>query len=171
MAAAQGKADALTSFLKEAQEFPWIAHAGSPYEGAIVVGGVVEAWDDWSDKMFDVWRPRTELIEEMARSELGEAAIDQVFEVVAVTLSPAILRGLTSYFEGKTAGKKKVDVAIDDELYGELVDVMVRDMCWAAVETLLNRKGFFTRLVEYYREGRWPCSWDGSYPEGRVVLL
>jgi hypothetical protein len=60
---------------------------------------------------------------------------------------------------------------VDVGLYQELLDAMTRDLCWAGVEAVLDRRGFFTDLVEYYRAGRWPCAWDGEFPEGRVVLL
>jgi hypothetical protein len=59
----------------------------------------------------------------------------------------------------------------DLALRSEIVGAVVRDMSWAAIETALGQPGFFVSLVPVHRDGRWPCAWEGQYPEGRFVVL
>lgn len=48
---------------------------------------------------------------------------------------------------------------------------MKRDLAWACVEKVLDMPGFFTMLKEIYKEGYFPCSWNGAYPSGQAVVL
>jgi len=49
---------------------------------------------------------------------------------------------------------------------------MESDIAWAIVERLMKYSGFFGMLLDWYREGRWPCGWVGAaYPNGSVVVL
>jgi hypothetical protein len=163
--------EALTTFLQSLKDVAWLSHAGEPYEDGVVVADAVEGWDGWNEKMYDVWRPRTEALEDMARKELGDAGIDRVFEVVAQYLRPVFLEGLSDYFGRRSVDTEAMKGGVDAELYEDVLEAMTRDFCWASIEVILGKEGFFNDLVKYYRAGRWPCAWDGEYPKGRVVVL
>jgi hypothetical protein len=30
---------------------------------------------------------------------------------------------------------------------------------------------FWERVWEIYRQGAWPCGWEGEYPQGRIVIF
>jgi hypothetical protein len=165
------KSESLADFLESLKEIPWLSHAGEPYEDGIVVADAVEGWDGWNERMYEVWRPRTEALEDAARREIGDAGIDRIFEAVSQYLRPVFLEGLTDYFSRRPIDTAAMKDGADAELYEELLEAMTRDVCWAAIEAVLGRKGFFTDLVRYYRAGRWPCAWEGEYPKGRVVVL
>ena len=165
------KPESLADFLESLKEIQWLSRAGEPFEDGVVVADAVEGWEGWNEKMYDVWRPRTEALEEAARSAIGDAGIDRIFEVVSQYLKPVFLEGLSDYFGRRPVKTENAKDGVDAELYEEILEAMTRDVCWAAIESVLDRKGFFTDLVEYYRAGRWPCAWDGDYPEGQVVVL
>jgi hypothetical protein len=59
----------------------------------------------------------------------------------------------------------------DEAVFPDVMDSVKRDVCWAAVEEVIALPGFFSTLLSYYRRGRWVCSWDGNYPQGRPVVV
>lgn len=56
-------------------------------------------------------------------------------------------------------------------LENEMMDMVKRDLSWACIERALNIQGFFTTLLNVYKNGYFPCSWIGNYPKGQVVVL
>ena len=30
--------------------------------------------------------------------------------------------------------------------------------------------GFFLSLMEWYKRGHWPCGWEGTYPDGKLIV-
>jgi hypothetical protein len=163
--------EALASFLESVKDIQWLQHAEEPFESGVVVADVVEGWDGWNEKMLEVWLPRTKALENAARSEIGDEGIDLIFGLVSERLTPGLSKGLSDYFDRRPATTENKKAGVDVGLYQELQDAVTRDLCWAAIEAVLNRRDFFSELIGYYRAGRWPCAWDGEYPEGRVVVL
>ena len=92
--------------------------------------------------MLAVWLPRSERLEAVAVRALGDPAIESILARVATAIEPSVRAGVRTYF-GPEAG----------------------------VETALGQPQFFVSLVQVHREGRWPCAWEGRYPEGRFVVL
>lgn len=56
----------------------------------------------------------------------------------------------------------------------ELVDTPDRLIRGAAHEIMLadldSDLRFFQGLMPWFRQGHWPCGWEGSWPEGRLIL-
>ena len=58
-----------------------------------------------------------------------------------------------------------------DEKYEELADDVTADLCNCLESRAVqgNAPGFFEKLFDVYKQGLWPCGWDGNYPEGRFI--
>ncbi len=59
----------------------------------------------------------------------------------------------------------------ENGLEDEILDMVKRDVSWACIEKLLNIQGFFSTLLEIYKDGYVPCAWIGDYPNGKAVVL
>lgn len=96
--------------------------------------------------------------------KIGDDAIDDAFETVSAAIGDTVWEKF-----GEFIARQRLDneLAVCDELF----DRIERDMAWACVEKILDMPGFFTMLVEIYKEGYFPCSWNGEYPSGQAVVL
>lgn len=156
------------SFLKEIGDINWFIHAGEDSDKYTVVLSFTEAWDEWNDKMLEVWGKETHNIEKFAIDSIGDNMIDLIFERVAEETGPKIAEGLVKFQDRL----KKMD--LDSDTYGldyEIIDFIKRDIAWACVEVVIGKRGFFSKVLEVLSEGRWPCAWDRSYSLGRFVVM
>jgi hypothetical protein len=165
------EAGTLKTFLHSLEGLPWFSASGQRSVKYHVVPDAVVAWDDWNAPMLAVWLPRSEALEEHARSVIGDRSIEEVFTLTSERIGRPVQDGLREYFARRPEDTPNTECGADLGLRQEIADTVVRDLAWAAVETVLNRPAFFTSLVGVYREGRWPCSWEGEYPAGRFVVL
>ena len=160
----------LTDHVKSLASMPWFASAGMPSDRYRVAADAVVAWDDWSPQMVAVWVPSSERLEALAQGAIGDAAIDDIFKRIDAAIVPALEAGVRAYF-ARRPETRNTEAGADLGLRTEIVDVVIRDMSWAAIEAILEQREFYTSLMPVYGEGRWPCSWDGQYPRGRFVVL
>ncbi len=161
----------LAAFLKSVEDVPWFAQAGKPNDTYVVVPDAVVAWDKWNDRMLKTWLLESTPLEQIAKLFIGDAAIDEVFKRVSQSVQWPIRKGLDDYFGSRPETTPNTECGADLGLWPEILEFVERDVAWAAVETILAKDGFFNRVLEVHREGRWPCSWDGSYPNGRFAVL
>jgi len=165
----------LISFLKSVRDVAWFSHAGEPFENARVVHGMQIAWDREGNRMFEVWEQQIRALEAQAVESIGNQGIDEIFAAVSETIHASIYQGLTLYldriYREAHDEKQRRQRTFDDAVYPEVMDSVKRDLCWAGVEYVLQVHGFFSKLLEMYRQGRWICSWDGDYPQGQPVIL
>jgi hypothetical protein len=159
------------SFLQSLNSVAWFANSGRPSTTYHVVADAVVGWDDWNAAMLAVWLPRSERLEATAVRAIGDAAIESIFARVDSAIEPAVHAALRAYFARRPDETENTECGADLGLRPEIVGFVLRDMSWAAVETALGQPEFFVSLVPVYREGRWPCSWEGRYPQGRFVVL
>lgn len=161
----------LDTFLKSLDGVPWFSSAGTPSRTHHVAADAVVAWDDWNGEMMAIWPVRSERLEAMARETIGDPAIDHVFTRVADAVESQVRDGVRAYFARRPNSTENTDCGADSGLWPDIIDRVLRDVSWAAVETLLDQPEFYVSLVAVYREGRWPCSWKGRYPTGTFVVL
>ena len=161
----------LNVFLSTLDGIPWLAHAGEPLENAVVVPDVATGWDGWNGEMIDTWNPRSRALEKLAQKLIGDVEIDLIFSRVSAELDQPVWKGLRDYFDRRPNTNENTACGADLSLRPELHETIKRDLSWAAVEYVIQAQSFFTSLVVYYRAGRWPCSWQGQYPIGQIVLL
>jgi hypothetical protein len=159
--------DALTAFVVSIDDIPWLAHCGDPDESAIVAGDLVDAWDGWNAEMIAAWLPQSKQLEINAARELGEPGVDIVFDTVSRAIDVNLTAAMEWYFENRS----RDNTGADRGLWREWLDVMKRDLAWAAVERILIQPGFFTGLLRFYGAGRWPCAYEDGDTSKRIVLL
>lgn len=58
-------------------------------------------------------------------------------------------------------------------VYLEVVDDVAADLenCALGIAVYGPGESFFDLLWSVYRQGGWPCGWEGNYPEGRLVVF
>lgn len=165
----------LASYLESIRDIGWFSHASEPCSNARVVKAMQVGFDREGKKFLELWGYHTHALESRAQRSLGDAGIDRVFDAVSDAIGDPVYLGICSYFERVYHGQ--LDEAqiqqrmLDSAIYIEVFDSVKRDVAWAGVEYVLQEFGFFSGLLPLYRQGRWPCSWDGNYPEGRPVVL
>lgn len=161
----------LQAFLKDLEGVEWFSRAGEPSDTAVVASDAVVCWDDWNREMLAVWLPKTKALEQAARKEVGDSAIDEIFSAVSIAIDLSVRQGLEAYFNRRPANSGNTKTNADRGLWPEILDTVKRDISWAAIETIIDQRGFFTELLAVYRAGRWPCAWSGEYPDGQLVVL
>ena len=161
----------LEAFLQSLSDVAWVANAGLPSTKYHVAADAVVAWDDWNAAMLSVWLPRSERLEALAIAAIGDPAIESIFHRVDSAIEPSVHAAVRAYFARRPDTTENTECGADRALRPEIVGFVLRDMSWAAVETALGQPGFFVSLVPVHREGRWPCAWEGRYPEGCFVVL
>ncbi len=142
----------------------WFANSGTPTETYLLVRSVYDAYDNWNANYLSVWEPQIDLLEKLACEIIGDDAIDDIFETVSMALDEDIWNAWQSF---RVRGGLQEEGGLDEEI----ADMVKRDLCWAAVERALNKTGFFTALLEIYKDGYFPCGWDGEYPYGRAAIM
>lgn len=158
----------INDFIKDIESIKWLENAGEKSDKYTVILSFIEAWDGWNGKMLEVWTIESHNLEKVAVDLLGEEMIDLVFSKIAQTIGPQIEEGFFNFQE------RLEKAGLDSEEYGlgfEIIDFIKRDVAWTCVESIIERKGFFTKVLEVHFEGRWPCAWDGEYPSGRFAVM
>jgi hypothetical protein len=154
------------------KDIPWLVYAGEPYPSAIVVNDFVEGLDRWNEAMMEVWGKRTQALEEKAQHAIGDAAIDYIFDDISQTIQDDLYQGIEQYLYRQSQRHVNFDeTGVNSGVAVEVMFQIKRDMAWMAVEHILGELDFFTSLLLWYEQGRWPCSWSGDYPSGSIVLL
>lgn len=158
------KRDVSEKFVEEMKSTKWFGHGGEPCGKYLLVRSVYDAYDNWNAIYLNVWEPHTDALEKLAEEIIGGDAVDDIFETVSAALGDDIYRAW---------GEFRVRAGLEKEnaLDNEITDMVKRDLCWAAVEKALNKPGFFTGLLDVYRDGHFPCGWEGDYPEGRFAVM
>lgn len=161
----------LTEFLESIAEIKWLARCGEPQPGAIVATDLCNAWDGWGRHMTAIWSQATHSLECVAIDDLGTAIVDEIFASVSEETDESLRLAMERYFERRPLNSEVAEMNADRGLWPEWLDSIRRDLCWAAVENIMGRSGFFLGLLKYYRDGRWPCAWEDGDNSKRVVLL
>jgi hypothetical protein len=165
----------LYSFLEDVRHIDWLSHAGEASENIRVVENIQTACDREGARMHAVWEPQTHFIEAQAQGVLGDQEIDRIFATVSNAIHEDLYQKLCAYLDrtyGLSSDKERaLQRSVDESLFPEFMDSVKRDVCWAGVEYVIALRGFFSKLLMLYQQGRWPCSWDGDYPEGQPVVL
>jgi hypothetical protein len=155
----------LREFLRSIENVDWLGSATEPSPDVVVCSDFTDAWDVW--RRADVWAGQTHSLERRARESIGEKSIDDVFEVVSEYIRESVWQGIGRYLE---AHVRQGNISDEGLSYDVLEDIK-RDVSWAAIEALLDEQSFFHRLLAWYRQGRWPCGWNGDFPAGSLVVL
>lgn len=158
------KRDVSERFIEEIKSVKWFVHGGEETQKYLLVKSVYDAYDNWNAIYLSVWDPQIGALEKLAEAVIGSDAVDDIFETVSAALGEDLYQAWGEF--RRRAGLEEEN-ALDDEI----IDMIKRDLCWAAVERALGEKGFFTGLLEVYADGHFPCGWDGDFPYGRAAVM
>ena len=151
-------------FLNEIDTIDWFAHSGRPNEKYHMLFSLYEACDTWGKQYLQLWEPQICALEAVAVERIGDDTINEIFLTVSAEIGDIVWEKFGEYIERQHLGE---ELGVSYELH----DMIKRDMAWACVERILEMSGFFTVLTEIYKQGYFPCSWDGSYPSCQAVVL
>ena len=158
---------AIEKFIHRIKAIEWFKNIGEP-SGTYWVGDTVwEACDTHGQQTQQVWGLNTGNIEKKALRQWTDEQIDDIFEKVSLAIGNEVYEALCDMEDriGQETGEDQ------SGLEEEILDFIKRDTAWACVETLLGEPGFFTRILEINRTGRWACSWVGKYPAGNFIIM
>jgi hypothetical protein len=165
----------LESFQQRLMGLSWFSHAGEACDELRVVDSLEIGWDREGKEMLEIWGQQSLALEKEAVRRVGAHEIDRIFITISDTMHDAIYSGICSYLDRHYnqihANEKKQERTFDDAAFPDVIHSVKRDVCWAGVEFVLQVNGFFTKLLDLYRDGRWVCSWEGDYPQGQPVIL
>ena len=151
-------------FLNEIDTIDWFAHSGRPNAKYHMLFSLYEACATWGKQYLQRWGPQICALEAVAVERIGDDTINEIFLTVSAAIGDIVWEKFGEYIERQHLGE---ELGVSYELH----DMIKRDMAWACVERILEMSGFFTVLTEIYKQGYFPCSWDGSYPSGQAVVL
>ncbi len=154
----------LNEFLQEVGSINWFGHSKKTPNEYHVIHSIFEAYDDWNEQMLITWEPHICSLENIAIEKLGDEQIDFIFTTISSEIADKIYEKWDNFI---------AENHLENEigLENEMMDMVKRDVSWACIERVLNIQGFFTTLLNIYRNGYFPCSWIGDYPNGQVVVL
>ena len=158
--------DKLTRFLNELEGIAWFSRCGVPSEKYRMERSLYRACDGWGQRYIEVWDPQIYALEELEDQLVAEEEndVDEVFELVSAAIGDRVWNAFWEFI-------KRCGLEEETGVIFELFDNVKRDAAWAGVEYLWGRPGFFTGLLGIYREGYFPCAWEGDYPSGRAVVM
>lgn len=154
-------------FIQEVKQTEWLKNTGMPSETYWVVDTVWEACDTYGRQMLKVWEHNSEAIEQKALRHLTDEQINAVFEAVSLAIGNEVYEAVC-YMEDRIGQETGEDQSGIEE---EILDFIKRDTAWACIEQLIGEKGFFSRVYQVNRSGRWACSWVGKYPTGNFIIM
>lgn len=154
----------IDEFLQEVGSINWFGHGKKTANEYHVIHSIFEAYDDWNEKMLRTWEPHICALENIAVERIGDEQIDNIFSIISSEIGDIIWKKW-SYFITRWHLESEAG------LENEMLDMVERDVSWACIEKALNIQGFFSTLLEIYKDGYFPCAWIGDYPNGNAVVL
>jgi hypothetical protein len=135
------------NFIEELENIPWLQNVGKDLDTQEVTQlfSWNEAWENLQDENW-INASFHEHIDNM--NPVWDIAYDKALEVVSKSIN------CHEFEDG-------ISVA----------DAIAYDVAAAAVEISIGSAStFFTDLMKWYRNGHFPCGWDGQYPLGKLIV-
>lgn len=145
--------------------FPLMTRIGLPgSEVELIAQG-----DEAVYRPFEFWSERSHEAEAIARKHLTDLEIDGIFDEITSVIDEDLSRfdPLIAYYGRFFEAGDPVRIDLESDAAADLK----RDLAWAAIERSVGNPAFFTSLIPWYAQGRWPVDWSGNYPQGRVMVL
>ena len=157
----------IDQFIQEIKTISWLKKTGEPSQTYWVVDTVWEACDTHGKEMLEVWGRNCAAIEQKALEKLNDKQIDAIFEAVSLAIGNEVYEAVCEMEDriGEETGEDQTGIE------EEILDFIKRDTAWACVERLIGQQGFFNRVYEINRNGRWACSWVGKFPSGNFIIM
>ncbi len=158
----QAKTEAL---LSQASDFPWFAHVG---EGSLEQSLVVKNWDVAIEKCTSIDYENfgiemTNHIRRVVRTASVER-YQQWNEITAIVRPPIIGMAMSAI--------ERVPV-VSQECITAIKLQISRDLIRACIESEYADffpPGYYLDTFQIYSLGRFPCGWNGDYPQGQRII-
>lgn len=141
---------------------PWFVHVGEPGLGGVFLARSWEEVAQICEETEDLFLTIRE--DYVARLERSSKCAWRSWNEVVQRVRPNIQALVTPKIQG---------LAIDERLRSR-VDARARwEVMHAAVEIEFSDvipPAFFTSLMPWYLQGRFPCGWVGEYPAGQLAV-
>mgnify|MGYP003295092155 FL=1 len=154
----------IDEFLQEVRLINWFNHNVEAMNKYHVIFSIFEAYDDWNAEMLKTWEPHIVSLESAAIEQIGDSQIDEIFSTISLEIGDIIWEKWSEFIAG-------CHFQQETGLDNEMMDMIKRDISWACIENSLNMRGFFSTLLDIYKNGYFPCAWIGDYPNGQAVVL
>ncbi len=172
--------DLVVAFLAELENIPWFSRVGESSErdsdlirvdihfllatSSVVSGGDTDQYMHWGNCLAAAESKIDRLVFDHRRMD-EDAAVRKAVQLPAEPLDDFYWR-LTQQFEGYYR---------DTCSYvHELIEPPVLLIRGAALETMLSdldpELRFFRDLMPFFKDGFWPCGWQGTFPDGKLIL-
>ena len=154
----------LEEFILSISNVKWFSKCGIENPGYIVLHSIFEAYDNWNEKYLHTWEPQIHQLEAKAIIQMGDEMIDKVYSDISSAMNDILWDKWGDFIA-------RQDLYEECGLEAEVLDMVKRDLSWAFIEQYLHYNGFFSDVLLIYKEGYFPCSWEGFYPSGKAVVL
>lgn len=154
----------INTFIKQLESIEWFEHKELPQVEYHQIFSVFEAYDTYNQEMLQTWTVEIEKLEQKVLQHWTDPEIDQIFKQVSSFLDSVLWQKWSNFIS-------KNHLEEQSGLEAEILDMVKRDICWYYFEQVLKISGFFSILYQVYRSGYFPCSWQGEFPKGKVVVL
>jgi hypothetical protein len=73
----------------------------------------------------------------------------------------------------RATGQRFADEIVLPPVFEAAFEDITADLQHVALSRVVMKAppGLFTQMWDVYRQGGWPCGWEGSYPDGRLVVF
>lgn len=154
----------ISDFIAGLNNIEWFSKSGTPTNKYHVIYSVFEAFDSYNDKYFKVWDYHITQLENETRNIIGDEKIDNIFLRISSAMDDKLWTEWSAFID-------RQDLYDESGLEAEVLDMVKRDLTWTCIEKYLPKNGFFSDLIRIYKDGYFPCAWDGVYPDGKAVVL
>jgi hypothetical protein len=138
----------LAAFVNALDLFPWFEKVGAPIEAEHVMQ--VFSWDAaWEHTQDESWT-NASFHKDVDQSHPAWAeAYDKALQAISKSgRDHELQEGVSASLQGAwDAGGAAYQIATG------------------------NHNGFYLKLMDWYRRGHWRCGWDGTYPQGRLIVF
>jgi len=152
--------------LDKLEKADWFAEIGKPIDSPKVV--LVENWQqaiDWCASA--EWEDVTLEAANQYRERLFEKSMERF------NLWNEIVAEIKTYVVPLVEKKTKKVAAENNlpEVFSHAVRWDILHLCMESEYADVHPTGFFESLGFWYVNGRFPCGWDGVFPEGKLVIF
>ena len=150
--------------LDELEQVEWFSHVGEPRDGPYVI---LRTWQDaitscsslsWENLCLEAANQYRQRLQEQSPSRL--AKWNEVVAELKVFTIPFVKRKISHVVEGHALPK-----AFEDQVQWDILHLAME-----AEYADVYPPGFYASQAFWYLNGRFPCGWDGQFPNGRLVL-
>jgi hypothetical protein len=150
--------------LDELERAPWFSALGAPVSGPFVVLG---SWEEaarscasgpWQDLLLEASNRYCESLARRDRERWNR------WNGVVAQVKPAAA-DLVRRKVGPVVQAHALPSVVEDTVAWDILHV-----CMEAEYADVSPPGFFASQAYWYVHGRFPCGWDGPFPEGKLIL-